>query len=193
PQSPPFQSPGTVSARSGPPHRVEFVPRCSVRRSHRPNYRTARGHPGPLTLNRTRRDPTRFRRATGANGTRVRRATRTSRYSPEAHRPPRSGHSPRTRPCRRKWRTGRARSRSGPVRQPRDTEISAAAGRPRPGSPDRTGFSHARKLFGGGLYQGWPYAAVALHYLDGFPERFRKAVATATAPFARLGKPPRFR
>ena len=34
---------------------------------------------------------------------------------------------------------------------------------------------------------------MALHYLDGFPERFRKAVATATALFARLGKHPRFR
>jgi threonine aldolase len=53
--------------------------------------------------------------------------------------------------------------------------------------------SHFRKVFGGGLYQGWPYAAVALHYLDGFTERFQKAVTAARALFARLQKHPRFR
>jgi threonine aldolase len=53
--------------------------------------------------------------------------------------------------------------------------------------------SHARKVFGGGLYQAWPYAAVALHYLDGFSERNQKAIATARALFARLEKHPRFR
>src|SRR5262249_46356629 len=51
----------------------------------------------------------------------------------------------------------------------------------------------ARKVFGGGLYQGWPYAAVALHYLDGFAERYQKAVATSRALFARLEKHARFR
>jgi threonine aldolase len=53
--------------------------------------------------------------------------------------------------------------------------------------------AHARKVFGGGLYQAWPYAAVALHYLEGFAERFGKAVATARDLFARLGEHPRFR
>jgi threonine aldolase len=53
--------------------------------------------------------------------------------------------------------------------------------------------AHARKVFGGGLYQAWPYAAVALHYLDGFGERYQKAVATAKALFGQLGQHPRFR
>jgi threonine aldolase len=52
--------------------------------------------------------------------------------------------------------------------------------------------THAQKLFGGGMYQAWPYAAVALHYLDGFAERFQKATATAGALFDRLGRHPRF-
>ena len=35
---------------------------------------------------------------------------------------------------------------------------------------------HTRRMFGGGLPQAWPFAAVALHYLDGFAERFRAGV-----------------
>jgi threonine aldolase len=46
--------------------------------------------------------------------------------------------------------------------------------------------AHGRKLFGGGLLQAWPYTAVALHYADGFLERFRKAVANAQALFDAL-------
>jgi threonine aldolase len=42
---------------------------------------------------------------------------------------------------------------------------------------------HQRRMFGGGLRQAWPYAAVALHYLDGFCERFRRAVAAADTLF----------
>src|SRR5262249_53943134 len=53
--------------------------------------------------------------------------------------------------------------------------------------------AQARKLFGGGLYHAWPYAAVALHYLDGFTERYQKAVGTARGLFARLEKDSRFR
>jgi threonine aldolase len=34
----------------------------------------------------------------------------------------------------------------------------------------------------------WPYAAVALHYLDGFEGRFRKGVDTAEAVIQSLGK-----
>jgi threonine aldolase len=45
---------------------------------------------------------------------------------------------------------------------------------------------HQRRMFGGGLRQAWPYAAVALHYLDGFCERFGRAVAAADALFAAL-------
>jgi threonine aldolase len=37
---------------------------------------------------------------------------------------------------------------------------------------------HQRRMFGGGLPHVWPYAAVALHHLDGFAERFAEA-ATA--------------
>jgi threonine aldolase len=33
-----------------------------------------------------------------------------------------------------------------------------------------------RRMFGGGLPHVWPYAAVALHYLDGFEQRFRRGV-----------------
>jgi len=36
---------------------------------------------------------------------------------------------------------------------------------------------HQRRMFGGGLPHVWPYAAVALHYLDGFAERFAAAAA----------------
>jgi threonine aldolase len=38
---------------------------------------------------------------------------------------------------------------------------------------------HQRRMFGGSLRQAWPYAAVALHYLDGFGERFECAAAAA--------------
>jgi threonine aldolase len=53
--------------------------------------------------------------------------------------------------------------------------------------------AHARKLFGGGLLQAWPYTAVALHYADGFLERFRKAVANAQALFDALQQDGRIR
>jgi threonine aldolase len=42
---------------------------------------------------------------------------------------------------------------------------------------------HIRRMFGGGLSEAWPYAAVANHYLDGFPERFKQAVKTAEQLF----------
>jgi threonine aldolase len=45
---------------------------------------------------------------------------------------------------------------------------------------------HQRRMFGGGLRQAWPYAAVALHYLDGFAERFGRAVAAADNLFTAL-------
>ena len=40
---------------------------------------------------------------------------------------------------------------------------------------------HTRRMFGGGLYQAWPFAAVALHYADGFTERFRRSIPIAEA------------
>jgi threonine aldolase len=45
---------------------------------------------------------------------------------------------------------------------------------------------HQRRMFGGSLRQAWPYAAVALHYLDGFAERFGRAVAAADTLFDAL-------
>lgn len=38
---------------------------------------------------------------------------------------------------------------------------------------------HPRRMFGGGLQQVWPFAAVALHYIDGFEQRFLAAVETS--------------
>ena len=38
------------------------------------------------------------------------------------------------------------------------------------------GLYHTRRMFGGGMPQSWPYAAVALHFLDGFSDRFKRAV-----------------
>jgi threonine aldolase len=45
---------------------------------------------------------------------------------------------------------------------------------------------HQRRMFGGGLRQAWPYAAVALHYLDGFTERFERAAQAAESLFRAL-------
>jgi threonine aldolase len=38
------------------------------------------------------------------------------------------------------------------------------------------GMFHGRRMFGGGLNTVWPFALVALHYLDGFAERYSRAV-----------------
>ena len=40
---------------------------------------------------------------------------------------------------------------------------------------------HTRRMFGGGLPQAWPFAAVALHFLDGFVDRFRAGVHVSEA------------
>jgi threonine aldolase len=45
---------------------------------------------------------------------------------------------------------------------------------------------HERRMFGGSLPHAWPYAAVALHFLDGFAERFAEAVAAADEFFIAL-------
>jgi threonine aldolase len=52
---------------------------------------------------------------------------------------------------------------------------------------------HDRRMFGGGLSQVWPEAAVALHYLEGFVGRFARAVAVAEALFQALAAHPRCR
>ena len=51
---------------------------------------------------------------------------------------------------------------------------------------------HTRRMFGGGLHQAWPYAAVANYYLDGFTERFAKAVAVSEELIKKLSANSRF-
>lgn len=53
------------------------------------------------------------------------------------------------------------------------------------------GLHHQRRMFGGSLPHAWPYAAVALHFLDGFAERFAQAVAVSERFFAMLSQHPR--
>jgi threonine aldolase len=48
------------------------------------------------------------------------------------------------------------------------------------------GLYHQRRMFGGSLPRAWPYAAVALHFLDEFTERFAAAVGAAETLFAAL-------
>lgn len=54
------------------------------------------------------------------------------------------------------------------------------------------GMYHVRRMFGGGLSEAWTSAAVALHYLDGFDERYRRAVEVSEDLARRLGADPRF-
>lgn len=49
-----------------------------------------------------------------------------------------------------------------------------------------------RRMFGGGLNQVWPFAAVALHYFEGFEERYGRAVACAKTVIAGLEGDRRF-
>src|SRR6266567_8245843 len=55
------------------------------------------------------------------------------------------------------------------------------------------GLYHQRRMFGGGLPHVWPYAAVALHFLDGFAERFAAAAAACDKLLAALAEHPRVR
>ena len=52
------------------------------------------------------------------------------------------------------------------------------------------GLYHQRRMFGGGLRQAWPYAAVALHYLEGFAERFAEAASMADELHSALAEHP---
>ncbi|HEY7387553.1 MAG TPA: beta-eliminating lyase-related protein [Bryobacteraceae bacterium] len=49
-----------------------------------------------------------------------------------------------------------------------------------------------RRMFGGGLCHVWPFAAVALHYTDGFEARYAKAVAVSEQVIAGLEGDSRF-
>jgi len=51
---------------------------------------------------------------------------------------------------------------------------------------------HPRRMFGNGLSHVWPFAAVALHFFDGFSERYAKAVATSEKVIAGLQSDTRF-
>src|SRR5436305_314437 len=55
------------------------------------------------------------------------------------------------------------------------------------------GLYHQRRMFGGGLPRAWPDAAVALHFLDGFADRFAAAVAAFDRLLAALREHPRVR
>jgi threonine aldolase len=54
------------------------------------------------------------------------------------------------------------------------------------------GMFHVRRMFGGGLSSAWTSAAVALHYLDGFDDRFRTAIGISENLARRLGAHQRF-
>jgi threonine aldolase len=45
---------------------------------------------------------------------------------------------------------------------------------------------HTRRMFGSGLHQAWPFAAVANYYADGFADRFAKAVSISEEFFKKL-------
>jgi threonine aldolase len=49
-----------------------------------------------------------------------------------------------------------------------------------------------RRMFGNGLAQVWPFAAVALHFFQGFPERYTRAVTTSEKVIAALQSDSRF-
>ena len=50
------------------------------------------------------------------------------------------------------------------------------------------GLFHERRMFGGGLPYAWPFAAIALHFVDGFIDDYKAAWATAERMFAILAK-----
>ena len=52
---------------------------------------------------------------------------------------------------------------------------------------------HTRRMFGGSLAEAWPSALIALHYTNGFNERFTKAVDAAKPLIAALESNPRFK
>ncbi len=52
---------------------------------------------------------------------------------------------------------------------------------------------HLRRMFGGGMPQVWPFAAVALHYVPTFLEDYSRALESAETFFALLEKKEHFR
>ena len=51
---------------------------------------------------------------------------------------------------------------------------------------------HTRRMFDGGLSHVWPFAAVALHYFEGFGERYGQAMAAAEQVITSLRSDNRF-
>jgi len=51
---------------------------------------------------------------------------------------------------------------------------------------------HTRRMFGGGLHRSWPFAAVALHFFDGFEERYKKSVRASEKVISALQSNSRF-
>jgi threonine aldolase len=51
---------------------------------------------------------------------------------------------------------------------------------------------HPRRMFGNGLCHVWPFAAVANHFFEGFPERYSQAVAISEKVIAELQSDARF-
>jgi len=54
------------------------------------------------------------------------------------------------------------------------------------------GMFHERRMFGGGLPYAWPFAAIALHFIDGFINEYKQAWAKAEKIFATLTKSDNF-
>lgn len=51
---------------------------------------------------------------------------------------------------------------------------------------------HVRRMFGGALWNAWPFATVAAHYADGYLDRLRRAVAVCEELIAALAADPAF-
>ncbi len=52
---------------------------------------------------------------------------------------------------------------------------------------------HTRRMFGGGMPNAWPYAAVAMEYMDSFISEYKQALRTGDELFLTLEKSGRFR
>jgi len=69
--------------------------------------------------------------------------------------------------------------------------LNAGSGAILAGSSDLLdGLCHSRRMYGGSLVRGWVYAAVALHYLDGFEHRFQRGVTVSEELFSNLEDDP---
>ncbi|NKB33174.1 MAG: hypothetical protein GKR91_08755 [Pseudomonadales bacterium] len=51
---------------------------------------------------------------------------------------------------------------------------------------------HTRRMFGGNLYEGWPAALVAQHFMEGYVDRLKDAVAISKEFYAAIEQHPAF-